>query len=71
MRTFDFTKIPSSAFNSTHHAWQIIAKHQFAKVEEIIGEVYDLQTTKAITDFLNKREQDFETERARRLFNRI
>ena len=71
MREFEFKKIPGSAFNSTRHTWLIIAKHQYANVEESICEVYDLQIAETITDFLNKREQDFEAERARRLFNRI
>jgi hypothetical protein len=70
MRVFEYKKIAGSAFNSTHYSWQIVSKHQFAKVEEIIGEVYDLQIAEAVTDFLNKREQEFETERAKRLFNR-
>lgn len=70
MLEFDIKKIPGSAFNSSHHAWQIIGKHQYASTEEIIGEIYDLQRAEAIKDFLNKRELDFETERARRLFNR-
>jgi len=69
MRIFEFKKIPGSAFNSTMSTFLIIAKHQEAKHEESIAEVYDLQIVEAITDFLNKREKEFETARLNRLMN--
>lgn len=72
MKTFEFTKLiePDAPHISQSHIYIIRAKHDEAVYKEIVGEFYDLQLVEAVTEFLNKRELEFETARLERVMKK-